>query len=247
MSLFTLILLHVLPGVFQISLYLFLAPKLIRRGWPRTLVFIVSVLGSSLPFMLAVMFWTAQAETGQWSLEPVIGYREPMRWWQYLLLYVPLLGLAFGLLFATARLNQFLAKKVFGWLPPFLLPNWEPNTPVNPRLVLLALSLQVVVDGLAAPIVEELYFRGFLLPRLSALGIFAPLANSALFTIEHLWQPFNWALIFLLVLPEVYIVWWRQNIYIAMLLHCSANTIGALLALSSHLAERRAPAQTNTQ
>ena len=48
---------------------------------------------------------------------------------------------------------------------------------------------------------------------------------------QHYWQPYNWPLIFLLVLVNAYVVWWRRNIYIAMLLHCSANTIGAALAL----------------
>jgi hypothetical protein len=36
-----------------------------------------------------------------------------------------------------------------------------------------------------------------------------------------------------LVLLNAYVAWWKRNIYIAMLLHCSANTIGATLALIS--------------
>ena len=49
----------------------------------------------------------------------------------------------------------------------------------------------------------------------------------------HFWQPYNWPLIFLLVLVSAYVAWWKRNIYIAMLLYCSANTIGAALALIS--------------
>ena len=53
------------------------------------------------------------------------------------------------------------------------------------------------------------------------------------------------------MLVEAYVVWWRRNIYISMLLHCSGNTIGAALALLAFFAgcERfgkgtRAPDQT---
>ena len=37
------------------------------------------------------------------------------------------------------------------------------------------------MSGIAVPVVEELYFRGFLLPRLSRLGIWAPILEMALF------------------------------------------------------------------
>ena len=66
------------------------------------------------------------------------------------------------------------------------------------------------------------------------LGVLAPTVNALLFAMWHLWQPYNWPLIFLLVLVNAYVVWWKRNIYISMLLHSSANTIGATLALLSY-------------
>ena len=51
----------------------------------------------------------------------------------------------------------------------------------------------------------------------------------------HFRQPYNWPLIFLLLLVGAYVAWWKRNIYIAMLLHCSAKTIGAALAVISFL------------
>jgi hypothetical protein len=74
-------------------------------------------------------------------------------------------------------------------------------------------------------------FRGFLLPRMGYMGVLVPAANALLFAAAHYWQRYNWSLIFLLVLVNAYVVWWKRNIYIAMLLHCSANTIGAALSL----------------
>src|SRR5205823_5289596 len=108
---------------------------------------------------------------------------------------------------------------------------WTPDVPPERALILLALVLQLVIDGIAAPVMEEVYFRGFLLPRMRYLGALAPAINALLFAVQHFWQPYNWALILLLNLPLAYVVWWKRNIYIGMLLHASANTIGAVLSL----------------
>ena len=85
---------------------------------------------------------------------------------------------------------------------------------------------------------EELYFRGYLLPRLSHWGWYAPIINAFLFTLQHFWQPYNYLLIFLLVLPEVMIVRWKRNIRFSILCHCTANTLGAVLTLIALLLTR---------
>jgi membrane protease YdiL (CAAX protease family) len=219
--------LHLLPGALQMAAYAALAPLLIRSGVPGELGFTLAVLVAGLPCMLAVVW----AHGGLRAIR----YRRPMPAWLYAVLFLAGLVLAFGLLFATAPLSAFLAENVFSWLPGYLRPGWEPPVPPVRSLVLLALLLRLAVDGLAAPVVEEVYFRGLLLPRLEWLGALAPALCALLFTVQHLWQPYNWPLIFLLNVPMMYVVRWRQNIYISMLLHCSTNTIAALLALIGFL------------
>lgn len=56
--------------------------------------------------------------------------------------------------------------------------------------------------------------------------------NSLLFTLGHFWQPYHYSLIFLLVLPEGFPVYWKRNIKISILLHCTGNTFAALRARS---------------
>jgi membrane protease YdiL (CAAX protease family) len=48
------------------------------------------------------------------------------------------------------------------------------------------LLLGLVLSGVVAPVVEEMYFRGYLLPRLSRLGRWAPVLNVTLFALYHL-------------------------------------------------------------
>ena len=92
-----------------------------------------------------------------------------------------------------------------------------------------------MVDGIINPVVEELYFRGYLLPRISRLGWLSPLVSASLFTLAHFWQPYNYPTIFLIQLPLVYVVYWKRNIYIAILVHCAGNLIGAVLSLVSFM------------
>lgn len=105
-------------------------------------------------------------------------------------------------------------------------------------ITLITALLTLALDGIISPVVEELYFRDYLLPRISRWGWFAPFINVFLFTLQHFWQPYNYVLIFLLVLPEVLIVRWKRNIRFSILCHCTANTLGALLTLIALLSTR---------
>jgi membrane protease YdiL (CAAX protease family) len=232
-----LVLLHLLPGAVEMTAFVVLAGPILAAGAPRTLAFFAAVVVAGLPCMLAVLFCArGRGASGGPTGLPVVRNRASMPLWQYVALYVPLLALAFGFLFATAPLNQMLAEKVFFWLPDYLQPEWQPPAPPARALILLVLVLQVVIDGVVAPVMEEVYFRGYLLPRMGYLGGWAPAVNALLFAVQHFWQPYNWVLIFLLSGSLTYVVWWKRNIYIAMLLHGSANTIGAVLALVGYLA-----------
>jgi uncharacterized protein len=84
----------------------------------------------------------------------------------------------------------------------------------------------------AGPIAEELYFRGFLLPRLSPLGPWAPLLNAVLFSLYHLWLPWQNLSRILLILPLAYCVWWKRNLYLGILAHCAINVLGWTLTFA---------------
>jgi membrane protease YdiL (CAAX protease family) len=224
--------LHLLPGTLTMAALLLLTPALVRAGWPRVLAYQLAAGLVGIPVMLGVMLGYARRATGRPDLWAVIRYRQRSPLWAYPALLVPMLAWSFGLFFANGSLRECLARDAFAWLPPYLLPAWEPAVPPDRALLRTALVLQLLVDGLTAPVVEELYFRGFLLPRLGYLGAWAPLVNTALFTVNHWWQPYNWAQIFAIMLPLVYLVWWRRSVWLSVAMHCAGNSIGAVLALA---------------
>ena len=86
-----------------------------------------------------------------------------------------------------------------------------------------------VINGFVGPIVEELYFRGYLLPRMEYLGRWAPLVNVTLFSLYHFWSPWQIVARILGFGPTVYAVRWKRNVYLGMVVHCSLNSIAVLL------------------
>ena len=85
-----------------------------------------------------------------------------------------------------------------------------------------------VLSGFVAPIVEEWYFRGFLLPRMERWGLAAPAVNSLLFAMYHFFFPWNVASIFIAFLPIAYVTWIRKNWRIGAIAHCMLNLTGII-------------------
>jgi membrane protease YdiL (CAAX protease family) len=120
--------------------------------------------------------------------------------------------------------------KVFYWLPDwFLLTEDIKSFPKNALVVTFITTS--LLTGLIAPIVEELYFRGFLLPRMSWMGKYAPFVNTVLFTVYHFWSPWQIITRILALLPMVYVVKWTKNIYIGILAHCMLNVLADAVPL----------------
>jgi membrane protease YdiL (CAAX protease family) len=93
----------------------------------------------------------------------------------------------------------------------------------------VTLAAFFAINGLIGPIVEELYFRGYLLPRMERLGRWAPLVNVSLFSVYHFWSPWQIVARILGLGPTVYAVRWKRNIYLGMAVHCGLNTLSVLI------------------
>ena len=225
-------LLHLIPGAVQVIVFILLAPFVMSFGYPAGFAFIATNIFVGIPIMLGYLLYQGKKRNGKLSLRGVIYNRKPMPIWQYAAFFVLLIAVAFAVLFLTAPINEYLSESVFSWLPAYFKSSTATFAREPTRsLILIMLLLQFVTDGLAVPIVEELYYRGHLMPRVDYLLWAAPIFDAFLFAIHHFWQPYNYLLIFLIVLPQAYVVWRKQNIYIAIMVHCAANMIGATLSL----------------
>jgi len=135
---------------------------------------------------------------------------------------------------SLSPLDEYIIKTYFSWLPSvfsFALtpaaasqyPAWAVNATVIAGFIL---------NGFAGPIVEELYFRGYLLPRIPASRFWSPLINVVLFSLYHLFSPWQNITRILSLVPMVYAVSWKRNIYLSMVTHCTVNVLGMIGLLS---------------
>lgn len=108
-------------------------------------------------------------------------YRERIPFWQYVVFVLLLIAWSYTAYFLLAPVDGFLRNHVFFWVPQgFIQPDF---THVSQPALIITIACLIIFNGIAAPIVEELYFRGYLLPRLSRLKSRASALELLLFTI----------------------------------------------------------------
>lgn len=223
------ILLHLLPGILIMGGFFLLAPLFARWGLPA-----LWALGSAdmllfLPFVFALLYYQGYQRNDRLSLDGVVLYRQPIPLWQYLVL-VPIVFLSSALILLFAPVSNLLYERLFSWWLAMynLSPDWSAYSPSNAMATLLFTFLTV---SLIAPIVEEIYFRGYLLPRLSRFGVWAVPLHTILFALFHFWTPWMVVARAIGLIPFTYVAQRKRNIYIGMIAHVLANTLDVVTGL----------------
>jgi hypothetical protein len=190
------------------------------------------VIGCVLvPVELGILLYQGNKLSGRFTLKGVVLYRKPLQKKQYIGFGIILfIWLMLTLMVVFTPIDNFIAQRLFFWLPDwFFITKFIENFEQYPQsIILVTATLGVLFNGLAGPVVEELYFRGYLLPRISRYGKWAPLLNAILFAVYHLFSPWRIPGIIVAMIPFVYVAWWKRNIYVGMVVHCAANTLSSL-------------------
>jgi len=220
------IVLHLLPGAVGTIGYVFLAPILLDNGYPAVLALIIALGVITLPIQIGYLLLQRRNADDQ----PVIALRESLPTWQYIVFPLGMVIWGFLASGALSGLDNLVAKAWFNWLPEWFFTFDVEQFKVFPRdALMITFWVGLIINGFAAPITEEFYFRGHLLPHLRGPRNWLPLINLSLFSIYHFWSPWQIISRIIWLLPWVYIVWRKQNIYLMMIAHCTANTLGWLL------------------
>ena len=224
--------LHLLPGAITTIIYVALVPAVIRAGFPPLFALLVATSIGFVPIELGHLFLMGKRLTGRWSLQGVILYNQHNTWRRYAWLVPATVVLSIGAYVLAAPLDQVWGRTLFSWLPPWYTYSDISNyTRFSRPVLLIMFSFRLLLDGFIAPVTEELYFRGYLLPRISRFRWGAPLLNCFLFAIYHFWQPYNIPSIFFLCLPMVIAVWKTRDVRISVFVHMALNLIGAIAAM----------------
>ncbi|MCH8532598.1 MAG: CPBP family intramembrane metalloprotease [Saccharospirillum sp.] len=219
--------LHLFPGVLLLLGFVLIAPVMARLGLPTLLAIIIVDALVVLPLMMGILYFVSRKKTGV----PVLGYRERFKWPQLAgLATVSLLCAVMAFLLMTP-FSDFLSVTYFYWLPEWFAISHYATHPESYAYgaVLVTWLLAMVVTSIAAPIVEELYFRGYLLPRIDRFGAWAPLINLVLFALYHFWTIWLTPVRIVALLPMVYLVWFKRCLYIGVIVHLALNLVGDTL------------------
>lgn len=217
---------HLLPGVVILAGYVLVTPFLRQMGLPSAIGISLVVLLVLVPLELGILFWQGKKLNGNFSLEGIVLNREKTPVTQFALwIFVALFAavLCFALL---GWLDKFFLT-FFGWLPDWFFVN-EDMSVYSKTIQFISWLAIFLLTGIIGPYVEELYFRGFLLPRIAWMKGWAPLAEAFLFALYHFWSPWQLVTRTLAVLPLVYIVNRKRDLRIGVAAHWLLNTVGSL-------------------
>jgi membrane protease YdiL (CAAX protease family) len=221
--------LFLVPGALMTVVYVVIAPLIETAGFPPIAALLVAIVIVLVPFELGVILRAGRDRPG--GIGSVVPYRRrlPFRDWLWL---VPVLIVAefvgFGLPMA---IEPKVIDSLFGWLPDWFVRPIDPDRvgDYSSAAWFVTLAAYLVLNGFVGPIVEELYFRGYLLPRMEWMGHWAPLVNVGLFSLYHFWSPWQVLGRILALAPTVYAVRWKENVYLGMVVHCTGNILGIIL------------------
>lgn len=218
------ILYHFLPGIPILLISIILSNPSWGIGLPYVLSIFLSIMFGLIPIQLFILFITAKRQNR--NIKEILSYTNKTPTIQIVLWIIVLLTFAMVIMIFQEQLNETFTN-IFSWIPDWFRISIEPVNQ-SPEFMWPVIILGFIFNGILGPIVEELYFRGFLLPRMNRFGKAAPFINVTLFSLYHLFTPWENISRILSTLPLYYVVWYKKDIRIGMIVHCLGNIFGMI-------------------
>jgi uncharacterized protein len=228
-SLVRTLILHLAPGLLITLFYVAAAPIIRDLGFPSTMALFLAVAFVLIPFQLGYLLHRSRHDHK--PLADIVRYREPVPRGQFLILVLGLFawsGLIF--VFVFPPLDDFFIGAFFEWAPAWFFLD-EDFAQYSTTILLITWAVGLILNGIAGPVIEEVYFRGYLLPRISRYGAWSPVLSTVLFSLYHFFTPWQNVARIIWALPMIYATWRKRSIYISMTVHVLSNIAGMMLLL----------------
>ena len=222
---------HLLPGVLIGVVYYLLLPFIRSAGYPSVMALALTAIFVLIPIELGLLLWQGKRRNGKLSLKGIVLYRRRCGWWKSAL-WILVIFITSGLIMTLLNpVNEFI-KGWFYWIPDHLRIEMGLSETFSWGKLIQTYVVHFAFIVILAPAVEELYFRGFLLPRMPKnLNWAAPLLHSFLFAVYHVWSPWMFLARTLALLPLIYIVRWKQNVLLGIGAHWLVNSIDLVMGV----------------
>lgn len=217
--------LFLVPGAIIATAYYLLIPSVVDMGYPNMIALVIVCLVVLIPLFLGIIYFYSKSEYGKFTFDKVITYKKPIAIKHYIWLVPVLLVWAAGVFTLLKPLDELIRTTFFRWIPEKFILSGDFSTLAKPQL-LISFILVFLVVGIIAPIAEEIYFRGFLYPKMEWMGKATPFIHALLFSLYHFWSPWQMITRFIALLPFCYVAYKTKNIKIAVIVHCLLNIFG---------------------
>ena len=205
----------------------------LKHKIPSLLLFYICATLILFPIEIGVVLNASKKEYGRYSLKSAFTNYNKMSWWK-IFIYGAFLFAFAGIMSATVaplENNLFapISNKLTQSMPVYFDWNNIEYFKQYPKDILLLTCVSYfILNVIVGPIIEELFFRGYLTSKISRYGNFAPLIITILFSLYHFWIPFNNLFRISAFFPAALIAWRKKNIYISIVFHCLCNLLSTV-------------------
>jgi CAAX protease family protein len=233
--------LHLVPGALIVAVYMLFAEPLVNAiGYPTFLAWAIALVVVLAPVQFGLL-WLGRRRNGRFSLRGVVHYLDkPIPRGKITAIIAGLIVWMTVVSLALTPLDSLVFDSLFTWLP-FEGAGGSATTYLDgysQSFLVVTMLVCLPVTGFTLPLIEEVYFRGFLLPRIAHLGARAAVLNTVLFSVYHFWAPWTVLSKVIFMFPAVWLVWRKHDIRVSIGMHAGSallmatvGTIAVILGL----------------
>lgn len=216
------IFLHLIPGAAMMLSHTAMIGFVVSAGLPSIVSWTVLVnVFVFYPIMFGILFFVARRRGNKgFSLHGVVMYRATLAIRKHLFWTVVILLATAPVFFLLEPVSDYF-RSFFHWFPP-TDEGYDGNFPTS--VIAITFAINVVMTGITTPIAEELYYRGYLLPRMPiAFGAAGPVIHSFLFAVHHFHSPWMILTRTIGLLPTIYVTRYTGSLLPGIFAHCLVN------------------------
>ncbi|HBO36351.1 MAG TPA: hypothetical protein DD633_07300 [Sphaerochaeta sp.] len=204
---------------------------MVQTTVPSLLLFYLCATVILFPLEIGIILHASKHEYGKSSLRSAVSGQANLPWWKILLFSSLLFGFAGLMSLTVAPWEAQLVAPLQNLIPDRF--DWN-SLDRYPRFMVIITSVYYFLfNGFVGPIVEELYFRGYLTSHVKRFGKAAVLIVTILFSLYHLWAPFANIFRIAVLHPTAYAAWKLKNIYVSMVCHCLCNIFSVIVFIAA--------------
>jgi len=222
------IILSLIPGIIALIFDIIAAPLVLQSGYPLFFTLVLANAIVLIPFEILILIYVGYKKNKRFSIKGIIPYRKSMPTKKLVIWIIILVAYGYVINLVISPISSVL-KNLFTWMPGVVF-SVESNVIMSTNfqsyssaVLITVIIVALLVNAILIPIIEELYFRGFLLPRTSRFGKLAVILNVSLWAIYHMWAPWTIIANIIVFTPIAYMVMKKKDVRLSIFAHIIAN------------------------